>query len=267
LKWAITFPKNNSRSQNSQHKLYTDLAWLYDRIYPRIFDYGGLYDALAGFLEAHSCRRILEVACGTGRLMAILEEKGYEVTGLDLSREMLDIARTRCAGKLLRQDMRETRVEGTFDALLCLGRSFGYMLTDDDACRALEGFNRALRDGGILILDSIDAEITRRYQFGILREGVYEFEDMKITRRSKSSDYNETDITWFVEWEYIIENGERRVVRDQTRLRSYDKSHLQEMLLDKGFEIIRLIQGRELTLVARKVGSVAGPGARAQPSS
>lgn len=253
MKWAITFPKNNSRSQNSQHKLYTDLAWLYDRIYPRIFDYGGLYDALASFLEANSCRRILEVACGTGRLMAILEEKGYEVTGLDLSREMLDIARTRCAGKLLRQDMRETRVEGTFDALLCLGRSFGYMLTDDDACRALEGFNIALMDGGILILDSFDAEITRRYQFGMLRECVYEFEDMKITRRSKSSDYNETEITWLVEWEYIIENGERRVVRDQTRLRSYDKSHLQEMLLDKGFEIIRLIQGRELTLVARKV--------------
>ena len=255
MKWAITFPKNNSRSQNSQHKLYTDLAWLYDRIYPRIFDYRGLYDALAGFLEANSCRRILEVACGTGRLMAILEEKGYEVTGLDLSREMLDIARTRCAGKLLRQDMRETRVEGTFDALLCLGRSFGYMLTDDDACRALEGFNRALRDGGILILDSFDAEITRRYQFGILRESVYEFEDMKITRRSKSSDYNEIDITWFVEWEYIIENGERRVVRDQTRLRSYDKSHLLEILLDKGFEIIHLIQGRELTLLARKVGT------------
>jgi len=85
---------------------------------------------------------------------------------------------------------------------------------------------------------------------------------MKITRRSKLSDYNETDITWFVEWEYIIENGERRVVRDQTRLRSYDKSHLLEMLLDKGFENIRLIQGRELNLVARKVGSVAGPGAR-----
>ena len=253
MKWAITFPNNNV-SQNSQHKLYTDLAWIYDRIYPRIFDYGGLYDALASFLEANSCRRILEVACGTGRLMAILEEKGYEVTGIDLSREMLDIARTRCAGKLLRQDMRETRMEGSFDALLCLGRSFGYMLTDEDAYRALEGFNRALRLGGILILDSFDAEITRRYQFGILREFVYEFEDMKITRRSKSSGYDETDITWFVEWEYIIEDGERRVVLDQTRLRSYDKSHLREMLLYKGFEIIGQIQDRELTLVARKVG-------------
>lgn len=235
--------------------MYTDLAWLYDRIYPSIFDYGGLYDALSDFLEANSCRRILDVACGTGRMMAILEEKGYEVTGLDLSQEMLDIARTRCAGKLLRQDMREMRVEEPFDALLCLGRSFGYMLTDEDARRALEGFNRALRDGGILILDNFDAEITRRYQFGTMREVVYEFDDMKITRRSKSSDYNETDFTWFVEWEYIIENGARRVVRDQTTLRSYDQSHLREMLLDKEFEIISLIQGRELTLGARKVGT------------
>jgi SAM-dependent methyltransferase len=255
LKWAITFPNNNSRSQkNSQHKLYTDLAWLYDRIYPRIFDYRELFESIVGFLDTHQCRSILDVACGTGRLMAILEKEGYDVTGLDLSQEMLDIAKTRCKGKLLRQDMREMHVNRTFDALLCLGRSFGYMLTDDDASRALEGFCKALRDGGILVLDSFDAEMTRRYQFGDWREAFYEFEDMKITRRSKSSDYNKADITWFVEWEYIIENGEKHVVLDQTRLRSYDKEYLQETLLDIGLEIIHLIQGRELTLVARKVG-------------
>jgi SAM-dependent methyltransferase len=255
LKWAITFLNYNSRSQKtSQHKLYTDLAWLYDKIYPRIFDYRELFESIEGFLDTHQCRSILDVACGTGRLMAILEKEGYDVTGLDLSQEMLDIAKTRCKGKLLRQDMREMHVDRTFDALLCLGRSFGYMLTDDDASRALEGFCKALRDGGILVLDSFDAEITRRYQFGDWREAVYEFEDMKITRRSKSSDYNKADITWFVEWEYIIENGGKHVVLDQTRLRSYDKEYLQETLLDMGLEIIQLIQGRELTLAARKVG-------------
>jgi len=66
----------------------------------------------------------LKVGCGTGRLMAIMEENGYEVAGLDLSPEMLKIAKTRCRGELLRQDMREIRVSETFDALLCLGSGF-----------------------------------------------------------------------------------------------------------------------------------------------
>ena len=56
--------------------------------------------------------------------MQILEEKGYRVTGLDLSSDMLDIARTRVKGNLIHQDMREIHLNERFDSVICFGGSF-----------------------------------------------------------------------------------------------------------------------------------------------
>ena len=57
---------------HSRHKLYKKLAWLYDRIYPRIFDYQEVFNLVDGFLRRYNCRKVLEVACGTGRPTALL---------------------------------------------------------------------------------------------------------------------------------------------------------------------------------------------------
>ncbi|MFC1803876.1 class I SAM-dependent DNA methyltransferase [Thermoproteota archaeon] len=218
------------------HKLYRELAWLYDKIYPTIFDYDKVYQNISGFLEQHQCQTILEVGCGSGRLMEILENNGYEVTGLDLNQEMLDIARSRCSGKLIKQDIREIYLNINFDALICLGRTFGYMLNNHDADRAIKSFNKALRKGGLLIMDSFDADVTRRYNFGEVRENSFEFEDMKIIRRSKSFGYDISDSTWLVDWEYVIENDSRYSVLDNAKLRSYNKGELQKMLYHNGFK-------------------------------
>ena len=234
--------------------MYTELAWIYDRIYPQIFGYYDMFNLIEGFLKPNKCRRIIEVACGTGRLMVILEENGYEVTGLDLSQEMLDIARGRCRGELLRQDMRDIRVGEPFDALICMGGSFGYMLTNEDVDRALGSFNKALRDGGILIFDCFDAERTRRHDFEKWREVVFELEDMKVTRRSRSSDYRESDGTWIVDWEYFIEAGDgARVVKDRAMLRSFYQDDLVRVLNEKGFQTINVLPHWNLIFQAEKV--------------
>jgi ubiquinone/menaquinone biosynthesis C-methylase UbiE len=136
------------------------------------------------------------VGCGTGRLIEILENNGYLVTGLDLNQEILDIARSRCSGKLIKQDIREIQLDINYDALICLGRTFAYMLTDSDADQAIKSFNKVLQKGGLLIMDSFDADVSRRYNFGEVREDSFEFEDMKIIRCSKSFDYNLSDSTW-----------------------------------------------------------------------
>lgn len=186
--------------------------------------------------------------------MAILEEKGYDVTGLDLNQEMLNIAQERCRGPLIRQDMRYIQVSTPFDALLCLGKAFSYMITDVDASRAINCFNRALRVGGILILDSFDANVSRRYQYGNWKEDLYEFESLKITRKTRSSGYTENDSSWFVEWEYMIENEQKKRVQDHARLRSYDTEKLEGMLVNYGFDKIGLIRERSgFTVVVKKV--------------
>ncbi len=214
-----------------------------------------MFELIDNLLRSYRCKTILEVACGTGRLMTILEEEGYEVTGLDLSQEMLDIARRRCRGRLLKQDMRDIRVTETFDALICLGKGFAYMLTDADVEMALESFNRALRDGGVLVFDSFDAERSRRYAYDEWRETVFEFEDMRVTRLSRSSDYRENDGTWLAEWRFIIETeGKKQIIDDETRLRSFDHDQLLGMLECKGFRTIDTIRDGDIILQAEKLG-------------
>lgn len=195
----------------------------------------------------------MEVACGTGRLMAIMEENGYEVTGLDLSQKMLKIARKRCKGELLMQDMRDILIRESFDALICFGGSFGYLLTDEDVSKVLKSFNRALRSGGILIFESFDADKSRRYEFGGWREAIFEFEDMKITRLSRSYDYIDNESTWAVDWKYTIEKGdEKRMIKDQTRLRSFYQDQLTDMLEEQGFKVVNVLKNGRLIFQAKK---------------
>ena len=212
-----------------------------------------MFELVNDLLKPYRIKTILEVACGTGRLMTILEEKGYEATGLDLSQEMLDIARKRCRGRLLRQDMRDIKVTETFDALICLGKGFAYMLTDADVEMALDSFNRVLRDGGALVFDSFDAERSRRYAFGEWRKTVFEFEDMRVTRLSRSLDYKESDSTWLAEWKYIIETeGEKHIIKDETRLRSFDRDQLKDMLVCHGFQVVDIANEQDLIFKANK---------------
>ncbi len=243
-----------SRS-SGRHALYRELAWLYDKMYARIFPYEETFNFLNRLLKEHNCHSILEVACGTGLLMEILERNGYEVTGLDLSCEMLKIARKRCRGRLLRQDMRNIQLRRCFDALLCLGRSFTYMMTDEDVEKSIGSFSRSLKVGGILIFDNFDAECRDESYFKEWRRQEFEFETYRVTRLSKSFDYDEGNNSWLVKWLYIIEkDGKRETVRDEARLRAFHESYLKEKLRKHGFNTLESVhKWNSLILIAKKI--------------
>ena len=77
--------------------------------------------------------RILDLACGYGRIAVPLARRGFQVTGLDLSKPLLAIARERAAQagvtvEWRRADMRDIPSEwsGQFDAVISIWNSFGY---------------------------------------------------------------------------------------------------------------------------------------------
>jgi SAM-dependent methyltransferase len=235
------------------HRLYHELAWVYDAIYPQIFDYRAVYDALKPVLEENHARTVLEVACGTGRLMAILESEGYEVTGLDLSPEMLALARPRVRGRLVQRDMRKLGFSEEFDVVLCLGSSFTYMSTDADALNALRGFHRALRPGGVLVFDNFNAERFDPERYRDWREIVYRVEGATITRRSRNRDWDPEGYRWVAEWEYIIErDGLTQRVTDSGALRAFTYEQLSELLCKTGLTGIQMLNSDRLTMKAEK---------------
>ena len=99
---------------------------------------------------------ILDIPCGQGRHAHLLAEAGYEVHGVDLSEQLLAIARKRGTGPHLaysRADMRKLSTAWTerFDAVINLFTSFGFFLDPADDVRVIHEFARVLKPGGMLV--------------------------------------------------------------------------------------------------------------------
>src|SRR3954467_10213635 len=100
--------------------------------------------------------RILDVPCGQGRHAHLLAEAGFDVDGLDYSKELLAKAKRRGTGNTLRYtrgDMRKlpARWTGRFDAVLNLFTSFGFFADPADDARVIRAFARVLAPGGAFV--------------------------------------------------------------------------------------------------------------------
>lgn len=185
--------------------------------------------------------------------MRILEENGYTVTGLDMSGGMLAIARSRVKGDLVQQDMRRIKLGKTFDAVICLGAGFTYMQRDGDVENALNSFHRHLNDDGALLFDNFDAERFNHDRFGRWDEETQRFDDLTITRRTRSSDWDSSSDTWTVDWVWRIEDDDGvKIVHDSQRLKAFRYTNLREKLVEAGFSGVELLRGRRLLVKAEK---------------
>lgn len=105
---------------------------------------------------------MLEVGCGTGRVLIPTARAGVDIVGLDLSPHMLAVCRQRLLGeseavrdrvRLLQADMRSFALERRFTLATLPFRSFQHLLTVDDQLACLESIRRHLADEGAVILD------------------------------------------------------------------------------------------------------------------
>ena len=104
-------------------------------------------------LELPPGAEVLDAPCGHGRIANRVSSLGYRVVGLDATPLFLDVARSAgSAVEYVEGDLRAMPFEGRFDAAINWFSSFGYF--DDEGNRAvLEGFRRALKPGGKLLIE------------------------------------------------------------------------------------------------------------------
>jgi SAM-dependent methyltransferase len=112
-------------------------------------------------LELEPPARILDLACGHGRIALELARRGFRVTGLDLSAASLERARAAAAAEGLevewvRADMREIPAGTAFDGIVNVFTAFGYFDDERENQRVLEGVARALPPGGRFLIDTIN---------------------------------------------------------------------------------------------------------------
>jgi SAM-dependent methyltransferase len=112
--------------------------------------------------------RILEPACGSGRLMRALATRGHQVAGFDLNEKMLSAARERlnsanCHGTLKRASLETFSLAGRFDIAHCLVSSFKYILTEEHAVSHLQCIADHLRPGSIYLLGIHLTDYSRKH--------------------------------------------------------------------------------------------------------
>jgi SAM-dependent methyltransferase len=120
-------------------------------------NYEDVADMVEEMLAGHGNpgRRVLDVACGTGKSFLPLVRRGYEVTACDLSPEMLEHARAKTNGAtdLVVADMRALPRLGEFDFVTCIDEPINYLLEAADVERTFASVAANLRPGGLFLFD------------------------------------------------------------------------------------------------------------------
>ncbi len=101
-------------------------------------------------------KRILDLACGTGTISLKLARCGYSVTGVDLSKSMIEIARKKGEGKGVRflvGDMRTINLGERFDVVICLFDSLNNLLTEKELQETFQRVYEHLEDRGVFLFD------------------------------------------------------------------------------------------------------------------
>lgn len=134
------------------------------RGYDRFHEYNHLFKTDARFLMEVLPEegRILDLGCGTGRHLAVLGGRGYEVAGVDLSPHMLREAAKKLdrhgiearlvGGDICRLGEMDEFADAEFDAVICMFSTLGLVRGRRRRSRALAGWRRVLRPGGTLVV-------------------------------------------------------------------------------------------------------------------
>lgn len=234
--------------------IYDLLAPIYDKINEELD-----YCAWADFIEDVMRREyvdgtpelVLDLGCGTGRMTLELARRGYDMTGIDISPEMLDFARREAeslpygAGILwLCQDMRSFELYGTVDVAVSCLDSINHLTSTNDLAKCFSLVHNYLIPDGLFIFD-----VNGRYKFeNIYGTTTYAMEEGNAVciwqnYYNQSSHLCDFYITLFNEGE----DGRYTRYDDEQRERMYTIRTLKSQLVSQGFEFIGAYSDFEFT--------------------
>lgn len=184
---------------------YTSFARVYDLFMDNV-PYEEWCEYLTTLLKENGIEDglILDLGCGTGKLTRLMEQKGYDMIGVDNSFEMLDIAREQDSKNILylMQDMREFELYGTVRAVYSACDSVNYILEEEELLEVFKLVNNYLDPGGLFIFDINSSfkyhELLAENTFAETREeGSFIWENYF----DEEEGINEYDLTLYIEEE------------------------------------------------------------------
>ena len=135
---------------------YKAFAQFYDYLTENV-DYKVRSDYISNFFSEYNNggNKVLDLACGTGTMSLLLAEKGYLVTGIDLSDDMLTVAENKCDGKVkfLKGNMTDFSLPDKFDYCLCSLDSINHLDGIKEVKKCFDCVYNSLNNNGVFVFD------------------------------------------------------------------------------------------------------------------
>lgn len=198
---------------------YKEMAKYYDLFYSN-----KSYDKDVCFLKILIGNRktILDVGCGTGIHMNLLEKYGYQVDGLDLSKEMLAIAKTRTKGSLFEGNLIDFKTDKAYDAIISIFAVFNHLKNYKELEKGVLNLYQKLNEKCILIIDLHNGRTNGKKE-----------DNYKDYRRIMTWTFDENFFKEHTEIKYIINN---KIYYDTHDFLIYQINKIREVLNKHGFK-------------------------------
>ena len=215
-----------------EQMLYRELAKYYDKVY-HWKDYTVETEKIKELIKQHKTtpgNSLLEVGCGTGHHIQHLQDT-YQCTGVDVNKEILEVAREKLPDtEFIQANMITMDLGRKFDVITCLFSSIGYVKTYANLEKALNRFYSHLLSGGVAV---IEPWFTRdAFDVGRPSVSVYEDDDLKIARVCVSEVDGDVSV---LDMHYLVaERGEK--------VKHYvDRHELGLFEIDETLEIMKAV--------------------------
>ena len=196
---------------------------------------------------------VLELGCGTGRVLLPTARAGVEITGLDLSDGMLAVCRSKLAEeapdvqdrvRLTRGDMRSFDLGRRFSLVTIPFRPFQHLLTVEDQMDCLACAHRHLEPGGVLALDVFNPSLQRLVDPKYLEESDADLpfvlpDGRSVVRRDRNASVDLTHQAIHVEFIYNVTHPDGRQERlvDAFPMRYFFRYEGEHLLVRSGYRV------------------------------
>ncbi|MCD4786246.1 MAG: class I SAM-dependent methyltransferase [Candidatus Eremiobacteraeota bacterium] len=223
---------------------------------------------------------ILEMGCGTGRILIPIARAGRNITGLDLSDYMLERCKEKVKKesgevqrriKLVKRDMSDFDLSKKFNLIIIPFRAFQHLLSIEDQLKCLECVDKHLNDNGKLIIDffQVNMSFLTNPDYKVEKEDVSEIKlpdgrklrrTTRIAKQHRAEQCNETEIIYYI----IHPQGKKERLVQAFPFRYFFRYEVIHLLARRGFRVVDLFgdfdaselndHSPEMIFVAKKRG-------------
>lgn len=230
----------NADMSFKEYAAYYDLIYK-DKDYEKEVDF--IEDIFGEFIGESKPKKILEVGCGTGNYTKIMVDRGYEVTAVDVSEDMLKLASEKCdcECKFIKGDIGDITINEKFDTCIAMFAVMGYITENTEIIRALNNIRRLLKPNAIFVFDVWNGlAVLRRLPEQRLKE--VENDELKIIRFAVPY-LRAFEHICEVNYKLIIQNkrdSKLKEINEKHVMRFYFPQELKYYLENAGFKVLKI---------------------------